>query len=331
MRPPTPTASASRRRSWGAAPASTPWRRPASAASPEMPTLLRGGSLILPDRVEEGGLLVDAAGRIAAAGPAADKEAPRGAAEIDLDGRLVAPGYVDLHCHGGGGADFMDGTAAAFRTVLASSPAPRHHHRGSDDDSGPPRADPRGPAGLRPGRRRRRFRPLRRRHRRRQPRGGGPPLRPLLRPRGPGLPPGRSAAAAAAGGVRGVSRLRRVARGRRHRLRHRGPGTARRRGLRPRRPGAGHPAPRRPLQRHPGAGGGQPGLGRGPRGPPVLRHVGQDQAAPPGALADARRPARGGPAPRRAVHRGDRRRRPSRRRTPAPGVQDQGAGPPRPW
>ena len=83
-----------------------------------MPTLLRGGSLILPDRVEEGGLLVDAAGRIAAAGPAADKEAPRGAAEIDLDGRLVAPGFVDLHCHGGGGADFMDGTAAAFRTVL---------------------------------------------------------------------------------------------------------------------------------------------------------------------------------------------------------------------
>lgn len=85
-----------------------------------MPTLLRGGSLILPDRVEEGGLLVDAAGRIAAAGPAADKEAPSGAAEIDLDGRLVAPGYVDLHCHGGGGADFMDGSAAAFRTVLAA-------------------------------------------------------------------------------------------------------------------------------------------------------------------------------------------------------------------
>ena len=85
-----------------------------------MPALLRGGSLILPDRVEEGSLLVDAAGRIAAAGPAADKEAPRGGDEIDLHGRLVAPGFVDLHCHGGGGADFMDGTAAAFRTVLAA-------------------------------------------------------------------------------------------------------------------------------------------------------------------------------------------------------------------
>ncbi len=85
-----------------------------------MPTLLRGGSLILPDRVvEEDALLVDDAGRIAATGPAAEK-ASRGALEIPLDGRLVAPGYVDLHCHGGDGADFMDGTDEAFRTVLTA-------------------------------------------------------------------------------------------------------------------------------------------------------------------------------------------------------------------
>ncbi len=84
-----------------------------------MPALLRGGSLILPDRVvEEGSLLIDEAGRIAAVGAAAGDGAPGGTVEIDLDGRLVAPGFVDLHCHGGGGADFMDGTAEAFRTVL---------------------------------------------------------------------------------------------------------------------------------------------------------------------------------------------------------------------
>lgn len=85
-----------------------------------MPTLLRGGSLILPDRVvDEGALLVDDAGRIAATGPAAEKAAS-GAVEIPLDGRLVAPGYVDLHCHGGDGADFMDATDQAFRTVLTA-------------------------------------------------------------------------------------------------------------------------------------------------------------------------------------------------------------------
>ena len=36
---------------------------------------------------------------------------------IDLGGMYLAPGFVDLHVHGGDGADFMDGTAEAFRTV----------------------------------------------------------------------------------------------------------------------------------------------------------------------------------------------------------------------
>jgi N-acetylglucosamine-6-phosphate deacetylase len=36
---------------------------------------------------------------------------------IDLQGRLLVPGFIDLHVHGGDGADFMDGTEEAFRTV----------------------------------------------------------------------------------------------------------------------------------------------------------------------------------------------------------------------
>lgn len=36
---------------------------------------------------------------------------------VNLNGKLVAPGFVDLHVHGGDGADFMDLTADAFRTV----------------------------------------------------------------------------------------------------------------------------------------------------------------------------------------------------------------------
>jgi N-acetylglucosamine-6-phosphate deacetylase len=43
--------------------------------------------------------------------PAADDKV------IDLGGRFLSPGFVDLHVHGGDGADFMDGTAEAFRTV----------------------------------------------------------------------------------------------------------------------------------------------------------------------------------------------------------------------
>lgn len=35
--------------------------------------------------------------------------------EIDADGGFICPGFIDLHCHGGGGADFSDGTEDAIR------------------------------------------------------------------------------------------------------------------------------------------------------------------------------------------------------------------------
>jgi N-acetylglucosamine-6-phosphate deacetylase len=38
---------------------------------------------------------------------------------IDAAGRYVAPGLIDIHVHGGGGYDFMDGTVEAFLGVAA--------------------------------------------------------------------------------------------------------------------------------------------------------------------------------------------------------------------
>jgi N-acetylglucosamine-6-phosphate deacetylase len=38
---------------------------------------------------------------------------------VDAGGRYVAPGFIDLHVHGGGGYDFMDGTVEAFVGVAA--------------------------------------------------------------------------------------------------------------------------------------------------------------------------------------------------------------------
>ena len=36
---------------------------------------------------------------------------------VNLEGRWLAPGFIDGHVHGGGGADFMDGTVEAFVTA----------------------------------------------------------------------------------------------------------------------------------------------------------------------------------------------------------------------
>jgi N-acetylglucosamine-6-phosphate deacetylase len=76
------------------------------------------GDIILPERVmQDGGLLV-CNGRIAAVGPA-DEIVAADEESIDHDG-FIAPGYIDVHVHGGAGADFMDGTEEAFQTALAA-------------------------------------------------------------------------------------------------------------------------------------------------------------------------------------------------------------------
>ena len=61
--------------------------------------------------VMEGGKIV----RVAAA--EAGRERSGDVVEIDAGGRWVAPGFIDIHVHGGGGHDFMDGTVNAFLGV----------------------------------------------------------------------------------------------------------------------------------------------------------------------------------------------------------------------
>jgi N-acetylglucosamine-6-phosphate deacetylase len=70
-------------------------------------------TVILPDRLLDGHVVVVEGGRIVAvtSAPAKNGEV------VDLQGGYLAPGFIDLHVHGGAGADFMDGTDDAFRTV----------------------------------------------------------------------------------------------------------------------------------------------------------------------------------------------------------------------
>src|SRR6516225_6353598 len=92
-----------------------------------MPSLVfTGGTIVLEDRVlGDGSLRVDG-DRITALQSSPLSSVPAGATIIDLNSRYLVPGYVDLHVHGGAGADFMDGTEEAFRTVCRA-----HLHHGT--------------------------------------------------------------------------------------------------------------------------------------------------------------------------------------------------------
>ena len=80
---------------------------------------LQNVSAILPDRVIEGTDVVVRDGRIAELGSAPAVETGGAGGEvINAGGAYLAPGFIDIHVHGGGGADFMDGTVEAVKTAL---------------------------------------------------------------------------------------------------------------------------------------------------------------------------------------------------------------------
>jgi N-acetylglucosamine-6-phosphate deacetylase len=77
------------------------------------------GTLVLPDRLVPDGEVVTLDDRIAHVG-SAPPGSVSGIRFVDLQGGYLLPGFVDLHVHGGDGADFMDGTTDAFLAVLAA-------------------------------------------------------------------------------------------------------------------------------------------------------------------------------------------------------------------
>jgi N-acetylglucosamine-6-phosphate deacetylase len=78
--------------------------------------LLSGAALVLPDRIATGHTLVIEGGRIAdiVTGP---RQIGAGERRIDLDGRTIVPGFVDVHVHGAAGIDVLDGPGAVSRVA----------------------------------------------------------------------------------------------------------------------------------------------------------------------------------------------------------------------
>ncbi len=75
-----------------------------------MITAIINGKLVLPDRIVENKILIVENGKISAI----LEELPTEATQVyDAENCYVSPGFIDLHTHGGGGFDFMDGTVEA--------------------------------------------------------------------------------------------------------------------------------------------------------------------------------------------------------------------------
>ena len=73
------------------------------------------GKVITPDKIIDGGAILIAANIITAV---SEKNMEvSNAIEIDAKGKYISPGFIDIHVHGGGGYDFMDGNEKAFLKI----------------------------------------------------------------------------------------------------------------------------------------------------------------------------------------------------------------------
>ncbi len=80
-------------------------------------TAIKGGLIITPfQRIENGVILIER-GEIKAVGEERRVEIPSEARVIDARGKTVVPGFIDIHGHGGGGNDTLDGTYEAINNI----------------------------------------------------------------------------------------------------------------------------------------------------------------------------------------------------------------------
>src|SRR5579872_2994004 len=70
------------------------------------------GRILTPDRVIPDGTVVVREGKVAEVVEGGCEV--EGARAVDAGGMYIAPGFIDMHVHGGGGYDFMDGSVEAF-------------------------------------------------------------------------------------------------------------------------------------------------------------------------------------------------------------------------
>ena len=73
--------------------------------------ILTNGKIVTEGKVLEGYDIVIEDNKIVSVSPSCDVSGDK----IDLGGNYIAPGFIEIHCHGGGGYEFIDATPEAFK------------------------------------------------------------------------------------------------------------------------------------------------------------------------------------------------------------------------
>jgi len=82
-----------------------------------MKLALLGGKIVTPFRIINNGAIVIEDNKIWELGRVADVEVPKDCEVIDVSGKIITPGFVDLLVHGGGGAAFAGATDESIAKV----------------------------------------------------------------------------------------------------------------------------------------------------------------------------------------------------------------------
>jgi N-acetylglucosamine-6-phosphate deacetylase len=79
--------------------------------------VIKNGTVITPFRIIKSGVVVFEHGKITSVGSQSDVKTPKEARLIDASGKIVAPGFIDVHIHGGKGRDIMEGSYEAINEI----------------------------------------------------------------------------------------------------------------------------------------------------------------------------------------------------------------------
>ena len=83
-------------------------------------TIISNGTIITPFQSLENKAISIEKGKITAIKERKVMDIPAGVEIIDAGGKFVAPGFIDIHVHGGGGSDIMDGKYEAVKQVATT-------------------------------------------------------------------------------------------------------------------------------------------------------------------------------------------------------------------